>query len=108
MKKGWVIFLLALSLAFFTISIAPASTEEKDETEQEKYYQYGHDDEARNTKLFEEAEKRWKSKRRHSHTLDDAKKSAQEGRGNSPRYLLRDATREEQIKKHQEEVLNDE
>lgn len=107
MKKGWLLYFIITGLFFMTLTV-PVKAEETGETDQKTYLQIGRDDEARDAKLIEEAEKRWKSKRPHSHTLEDAKNSAQEGRGNSPRYLLRETTKEEQIKKNQDVILNDE
>ena len=108
MKKRWALCCIFIGVFFLITSLTYVNAEETEATEQQTYPQIGRDNEARDTKLSEEAEKRWKSKRPHSHTLEDAKRNAQEGRGNSPRYLLRDATREEQIKKNQDAVLNEE
>jgi len=107
MKKKWLFFLTVVGLFFMVTSIAPVRAEETDETDQQTYYHYGPDDEARNDKLLDEAEKKWKSKPPHQHTLDDAQNTAKKKREYNPRYLLRDETREEQMKMNQDLKLND-
>lgn len=83
---------------------------EEKQQEQEPYYDISNRDEtAREQQMLEEAEKRWRKKPPHQHTLDDAKNSARQGQQNHPRFLLRESTKEntmnETVEKTKEELM---
>lgn len=126
MKKKSII-LIAFSLFFLLSLNAGAETDATTEptapeaAQTEEYYDTSNrDDAARDAKLLEEAEKTWKSKPPHQHTLEDAKTNAKHGRANGERHLLRDETKEakiqenmeknfeENMKRNMEEVLGEE
>ncbi|MDH3349044.1 MAG: hypothetical protein OEM02_13215, partial [Desulfobulbaceae bacterium] len=72
--------------------------EKKEVEEQEPYYDISNREEtAREGKMLDEAEKRWRKKPPHSHTLDDAKNSARQGQQSNPRFLLRESSKESKM-----------
>ncbi|MDH4317973.1 MAG: hypothetical protein OEV64_06255 [Desulfobulbaceae bacterium] len=109
MKQHIIIFASLLSLIL--ICNTPVFSEEEQQ-EQEPYYDISNRDEAaREKQVLEEAEKRWRKKPPHQHTLEDAKNSARQGQQNHPRFLLRESTKEnkmnETMEKTKEETINE-